>query len=1014
MTLVTDANRRWWTLAAVTFSLFMVMLDTTIVNVALPAISADLDAEIAQLEWVATAFLLTYAALLLPGGKLADFFGRRRFLIVGLAVFTIASLACGLASSVETLIAARALQGVGAALMMPATHSIISANFEEREHGLAYGTWAGVSMLGLALGPLAGGVLVQQADWPWIFYVNVPLGLAAIAFGWLVIRETKDTSTDQGLDPLGLVLSSAALFALVFALIEGHKYGWTSPVILGLFAATAICLALFVAVEHWQRRPMLDLSLFKISTFTGSNIVSMLVMLVMLGILFFVSIYLQTVLGFTPVQTGATFLPMTLVFLLISPVAGILGDKLGFRWPVAFGMALLGVALVYFSRVATVDAKFTDFLVPLIVGGIGMGIATAPVTAAAMSSIPVEKSGVAAGVLVSFRQTGGALGVSIMGVVVAIQTGDLEPSARRYIPAFVDGFQDSLLLAAGISFLGAVVAVFTIKVVPHVVPAPAPEPAFGRRLAGYTFGGVPSPSLIIPIAQLPQAPVRTPAPAHVPATPAEPLRAPARSPSRRTPVLVLREGPAAAVGARFPVDGELSLGREGADVTLDDPEVSRRHAVVREADGGLVVWDEGSVNGTFVNGRRIYEPTRLADGDMVTIGGTSLLAEVPAPAAATVAAPVPGRAAMAPSLVVREGPPGSVGARFPVEAELSLGREGADVTLDDPEISRRHAVVRPVDDGLLVRDEGSVNGTFVNGRRIYESTRLADGDVLSLGRSSLLVEVPAPAPAAAVTVAAEAAERAVVLPVLVGIEGSVAGQRFPVEVEVLLGREGADITIEDPEVSRRHAWVRAVDGGLVVLDADSANGTFVNGERVGEPRTLGDGDVVTVGRSSLRVELPAPAKGAAVTVAAELPGAAVEPPVLVGVEGPVAGERFPVEGELLLGREAADITVEDPEVSRRHAIVRPVDGGLEVTDEGSANGTFVNGNRIHEPTRLADGDRLKVGRSILAAEVPAPPPELQPTRLSQDAATVLEPNQPPPTRIDPGAQADGESGPPGA
>jgi predicted component of type VI protein secretion system len=188
----------------------------------------------------------------------------------------------------------------------------------------------------------------------------------------------------------------------------------------------------------------------------------------------------------------------------------------------------------------------------------------------------------------------------------------------------------------------------------------------------------------------------------------------------------------------------------------------------------------------------------------------------------------------------------------------------------------------------------------------------------------------------------------------------------------------------------------------------------VNGERVGEPRTLGDGDVVTVGRSSLRVELPAPAKGAAVTVAAELPGAAVEPPVLVGVEGPVAGERFPVEGELLLGREAADITVEDPELSRRHAIVRPVDGGLEVTDEGSANGTFVNGNRIHEPTRLADGDRLKVGRSILAAEVPAPPPELQPTRLSQDAATVLEPNQPPPTRIDPGAQADGESGPPGA
>jgi pSer/pThr/pTyr-binding forkhead associated (FHA) protein len=861
-------------------------------------------------------------------------------------------------------------------------------------------------MLGLALGPLAGGLLVQKADWPWIFYVNVPLGLAAIVFGRIVIRETKDTSTEQGLDPIGLVLSSTALFALVFALIEGHKYGWTSSVILGLFALSAICLLLFVAVEKWQRRPMLDLSLFKISTFTGSNIVSMLVMLVMLGILFFVSIYLQSVLGYTPVQTGATFLPMTIVFLLISPVAGILGDKLGFRWPVAAGMALLGVALVYFSQVATADAKFTDFLPPLIVGGIGMGVATAPVTAAAMSSIPVEKSGVAAGVLVSFRQTGGALGVSIMGVIVAIAVGDAPEGSKGYLPKFVDGFQESLLLAAGISFLGAIVAVLTIRVVPHVVPAPEVEPAFARRLAGYTFGGVPSPSLIIPIAQLPQAPARAPAVAPAPAPVAARPRLPAV-----LPALVGFDGSLA--GRRFVVDGELSLGREGTDIVIDDPEVSRRHAWVQLENGGMVVLDAGSANGTFVNGRRISTPTRLENGDRLTVGATSLLAEVPAPAraAATVAAPVPGRARQAaPVLVVREGPAGMAGERFDVEGTLLVGREGADINIDDPEVSRRHAVVWVLDGGLLVRDEGSVNGTFVNGQRIHESTRLADGDVVRVGTSSLQVELPRPA--AAVTVAAELPpDTPARLPVLVVQEGpgGQEGTRFTVQGELSIGREGADITIEDAEVSRRHAWIGtvAVTGGeswLRVRDAGSVNGTFVNGRRIEEPTRLADGDVVRVGRSRLQVELPAPA--AAVTVAAPVVRP-TPPPALVGLEGPadLAGARFEVEGELSLGREGADITIDDAEVSRRHAWVKEVDGGIEVRDAESVNGTFVNGRRIEGATRLADGDVLKVGRSSLRVELPAPPPSGRP--LSKDAPTVMGSAEAQPT-TPAGVQTDDE------
>jgi EmrB/QacA subfamily drug resistance transporter len=834
MSLVTDANRKWWTLAAVTFSLFMVMLDTTIVNVALPTIQVDLKIRTqSELEWTVNAFLLTYAVLLLPGGKLADYLGRKRFLLIGVAVFTVSSLVCGLASSGAMLIGARAVQGVGAALMMPATHSLISANFEESEHGLAYGVWAGFSTLGLALGPLIGGLLVQHADWPWIFYVNVPLGAVAVVFSWLVVRESKDTSTEQGLDPPGSVISTAALFALVFALTEGNGYGWTSRTILVCFGVAALGFVTFVLLEAKQRKPMMDLGLFRNGTFAGANVVTMLIMLAMLGVLFFVSIYLQTILHYSAVQTGATFLPMTLIFLLVSPVAGILGDKLGFRWPVAAGMALLGVALVVFSRV-NATSSFRDLLPALVIGGIGMGIATAPVTAAAMTATPLDKAGVGAGVLVSFRQTGGSLGIAIMGALVATKVGDLHPGTPAYVQPFVAGFQNALLAAAGFAFLGAVVAALSIRGISPVPVVAATGERLLRRFATGALGGVPSPTVVRQAVQ----------------------RAQAAAVREELPALIVNEGPLA--GYRYPVDAELSIGREQADIILNDPQISRRHALLRPVDGTCEIADLGSFNGTFVNDERIEKPRRLDDGDVVKVGKTSFNVVVPRPARGEATIPAGVALAEPPVLAVSDGP--LAGQRFPIRVELSIGRENADIILDDREVSRLHALVRAVDGGCEIADVGSVNGTFVNGERIDRPRRLADGDVVRVGKTSLEVELPA-ALRAEPTIPAVAAVSEP--PALVFSDGPSAGTRIPVEAELSLGREQADITIDDPEVSRRHALLRPIGGTCEIADAGSANGTFVNEERIDRPRRLAHGDVVRLGKTSLRFEVRA---GAAATV----------------------------------------------------------------------------------------------------------------------------------------------------
>src|SRR5215213_9717881 len=402
LAILSEERRKWWTLGAVSFGLFMIMLDNTVVNVALPAIQSDLQADLSALQWIVTGYALTFAALMLIGGKLADAYGRRLIFVAGIVIFTLASLWCGLADTGDMLIAARVVQGAGAALMNPATLSIIAATFAPKERGMAIGIWAGVAALALAIGPLVGGLLTEHLDWSWIFFVNVPVGIAGIAASFVFIEESRD-DTHERLDIPGLITSGLGLFALTYALIEANTYGWGSARIVGGFAAAAVLLVAFLLLERRQRAPMLDLSLFRSGTYAGANLVILLVALAMFGVFFFVSLYMQNILGYSAVQAGAAFLPMTIVIILTAPIAGKASDRFGSRWLMTTGMTLIAAQLFYFSQLGS-QSSFWTLLPALIVGGLGMSLTMTPSTAAATRAVPVEKAGMGAAVLNAFRQ----------------------------------------------------------------------------------------------------------------------------------------------------------------------------------------------------------------------------------------------------------------------------------------------------------------------------------------------------------------------------------------------------------------------------------------------------------------------------------------------------------------------------------------------------------------------------------------------------------------------------------
>jgi EmrB/QacA subfamily drug resistance transporter len=455
--LSTSENRKWWTLAAVSLGLFMIMLNNTIVNVALPSIQRAFGAKLSELEWIVSSYALSFAALILTGGKLADLLGRRRIFTIGLAVFAVSSLACALSPSAGFLIGARVVQGGGAALLSPATLSIISATFPPRERGTAIGLWAGVAATALAIGPLVGGLLVEHVAWSSIFYINVPIGVIAIVAGLLLIDESKDMSAGQRLDLPGLASSGAGLFALTYGLIEADTHGWASPRIVGALAVAAVALTLFAVLESRQRAPMLDLQLFRDGTFTGANLVVLMATLALFGVLFFLSLYLQNILGYSPVRAGAAFLPMTVMIVLLAPFAGRLSDRLGSRWLLTIGMTLLAAQLLYLSRVG-VQQTYRSLVPGMVLGGVGLACVMSPGTAAAMSGVSVDKAGVGSAVVNTSRQVGGSIGLALIGAIVAS-----EIAGRTAPEAFVHALSVAFVVAAAIALSGALVAAALVR-----------------------------------------------------------------------------------------------------------------------------------------------------------------------------------------------------------------------------------------------------------------------------------------------------------------------------------------------------------------------------------------------------------------------------------------------------------------------------------------------------------------------------------------------------------------------
>ena len=452
---------RWWALAALTLASFLVLFEDTAVSVALPSIRRELGFGLSGLEWVVNAYTLTLAVFLLPAGKLADAYGRRRIFLVGVAVFVVASLLSGLARGDVLLLAARAVQGLGAAFTAPAALSIISGMFAEGERGKALGIWAGGSSVGLALGPLGGALLSDGLGWRWIFLVNVPLGVIALLAARLAIPESRASADERRISLPGLALSGGALLALLLALTEAPARGWSSPPVLGLFAAAAVGFALFVRGELRASAPLLDPSLFHSRSFAGANAVSLLSTAVMCNLFFFLSLYFQLVLGYTALGAGAALLPLTLFIVVVAPAAGRFSDRVGGRRPVVAGMALLGLALLLLSSL-DLDSGIGATLVWLGLAGVGIGLTTTPTTAVALDSLPPAQAGVGAGVVNTFRIVGLSLGIATMGAILSAGGADVLAGGGRSDEEFVAGLSTSLAVNAGIAFAAALVAAWTL------------------------------------------------------------------------------------------------------------------------------------------------------------------------------------------------------------------------------------------------------------------------------------------------------------------------------------------------------------------------------------------------------------------------------------------------------------------------------------------------------------------------------------------------------------------------
>jgi EmrB/QacA subfamily drug resistance transporter len=413
-----DSNRRWWTLGAMCFALFMVMLDNTVTNVALPSIQRDFGASLSALEWVINGYTLTFAVLLVTGGRLGDIFGRRKVFLIGVVVFASSSAAIGLAPTEGWLVAGRVVQGIGAALMLPGTLSIISNAFPPHERGKAIGTWAGVSAIALALGPVLGGWLTEEVSWRAIFYLNVPVAILAVAVTLFAAEESRDETVSRKVDYPGIAAITVGIGALVLALVEGNAWGWGSAGVLGLLALSLAGLAAFIAIERRSSAPIVDFDFFRSRSFVGANVVAFTVSFSMFAMFFFLALYMQNILGYGPLDAGLRFLPSTLVVIVMGPIAGRLADRVGPKPLMVAGLLTISLSLLMQSRI-DLQTTFADLLVPFILMGLGMGLVMSPMTTAAMNAVDRTKAGVASGTLSMSRMVGGTFGVAALGALVA-------------------------------------------------------------------------------------------------------------------------------------------------------------------------------------------------------------------------------------------------------------------------------------------------------------------------------------------------------------------------------------------------------------------------------------------------------------------------------------------------------------------------------------------------------------------------------------------------------------------
>jgi EmrB/QacA subfamily drug resistance transporter len=454
---LSESNRRWWTLGAMCFALFMVMLDNTVTNVALPSIQRDFDASLSALEWTVNAYTLTFAVLLVTGGRLGDIFGRRRVFLIGVGLFAFASATIGFAPDDGWLVASRALQGVGAALMMPATLSIITNAFPPQERGRAIGIWAGVSAIALAIGPLVGGWLTEDVSWRAIFFLNVPVAIAAVAVTLFAAEESRDETVDHRVDYPGIATLTAGLTALVLALVEGNRWGWGSPEIIALLVGSVVALVAFVLIERRSATPVVDFEFFRSRQFVATNAVAFLVTFSMFAIFFFLTLYMQNILGYSPLETGVLFLPSTLVVMVTGPISGRLTDRLGPRWLIAGGLLLIAASMLWQSRI-TVDTHYGYLLPAFIALGAGIGLVMSPMSTAAMNAVDRSKAGVASGTLSMSRMVGGTFGVAALGALVAaIGRHDLEQSLPTLAAPARDRLVDGLGSGAGLEHAPAAV-----------------------------------------------------------------------------------------------------------------------------------------------------------------------------------------------------------------------------------------------------------------------------------------------------------------------------------------------------------------------------------------------------------------------------------------------------------------------------------------------------------------------------------------------------------------------------